>query len=183
MSTTDGVEVRPEHDSLGSVVVPRNLYYGAQTVRGISNFPISGIPISQHPELLRALAMVKKAAALANASLGDLPPTKVDAIARACDEVISGVLDLQFPFDLFQGCAGTSTNTHVNEVVANRALEMLGFERGRYDIIHPNNDVNLAQSTNDVYPTAIRLAFLFSWTPAWMPLSVSCMKIGRDYRH
>ncbi len=161
------VEPRPgyrlEHDSLGDVEVPADAYYGAQTARAIDNFPISGIPISHFPALIRGLAMVKKAAARANARLGDLPADKLDAIVAACDDVIAGQLDSAFPSDVFQGGAGTSTNMNANEVIANRALERMGLARGRYDVIHPNNDVNLSQSTNDVYPTAIRLAILFSY--------------------
>lgn len=106
--------------------------------------------------------MVKKAATFANASLGDLPHAKAEAIASSCDDVAAGLLDAEFPIDVFQGGAGTSTNMNVNEVVANRALELMGYERGRYDVVHPNNDVNIGQSTNDVYPTAIRLAILFN---------------------
>ncbi|MGX9394026.1 aspartate ammonia-lyase (plasmid) [Nitrobacteraceae bacterium UC4446_H13] len=152
---------RIEHDSLGEVAVPEHAYFGAQTARAIVNFPISGIPIRQFPEFIRALAIVKKAAALANEALGDLPSEKTAAIIAACDDIVDGKLDMEFPIDVFQGGAGTSTNMNVNEVIANRALEILKYPRGRYDIVHPNNDVNLSQSTNDVYPTAIRLAILF----------------------
>ncbi len=154
---------RVERDPLGNVELPPLAYYGPQTGRGIANFPISGISISHFPNLIRALAWVKKAAARANATLGDLDEAKADAICRACDDVASGRYDAEFPLDVFQGGAGTSTNMNANEVIANRALEILGLPRGRYDVIHPNNDVNLAQSTNDVYPTAIRLAILLSY--------------------
>lgn len=151
---------RMESDSLGTVPVPAAAYLGAQTARAIGNFPISGTTISRFPELIQGLALVKKAACRANEELGYLTREKAAAIAAACDEVAAGQFDAEFPVDVFQGGAGTSTNMNVNEVVANRALELLGFERGRYEIIHPNNDVNLAQSTNDAYPTAIRLAVL-----------------------
>jgi aspartate ammonia-lyase len=154
--------IRIEQDSLGAVEVPSSAYYGAQTARAIGNFPISGISVGHFPAFVRALALVKKAAVRANARLGDLPPEKARAIEAACDDVIAGGLANEFPIDVFQGGAGTSTNMNINEVIANRALERLGLARARYDVIHPNDDVNLAQSTNDVYPTAIRLAILFS---------------------
>ncbi|OHV77354.1 aspartate ammonia-lyase [Mesorhizobium sp. ORS 3428] len=153
---------RVEADSLGLVAVPSAAYFGAQTARAIENFPISGTTIGRFPELIQALALVKKAACLTNEELGHLSPEKAAAIAAACDEIAAGTLDAEFPVDVFQGGAGTSTNMNINEVIANRALEILGAARGRYEIIHPNNDVNLAQSTNDVYPTAIRLAVLSS---------------------
>ncbi|MBX9592349.1 MAG: aspartate ammonia-lyase [Hyphomonadaceae bacterium] len=152
-----------ERDWLGPIALPPDAYYGPQTARAIVNFPISGVPINHFPALIRALGLVKKAAAVTNARLGDLPQQKADAIAAACDDVIAGKLDAAFPIDVFQGGAGTSTNMNANEVIANRALELLGLPRGRYDVIHPNNDVNLSQSTNDTYPTAIRLAILFSY--------------------
>ncbi|MFK4380847.1 aspartate ammonia-lyase [Bradyrhizobium sp. USDA 223] len=153
---------RQEADSLGKLEVPLRAYYGAQTMRAIDNFPISGIPVGHLSQLIYALAIVKKAAVLANARLGDISEPKASAIATACDDVVSGTLVAEFPIDVFQGGAGTSTNMNVNEVIANRALEHLGFPRGRYDVVHPNDDVNLSQSTNDVYPTAIRLAILLA---------------------
>lgn len=153
---------RREADPLGPVDVPADAYYGAQTARAIANFGISGVTIGHYPVFLKALAFVKKAAALANFQLGDLPGDKKDAIALACDDVAEGRLLDQFVLDVFQGGAGTSTNMNVNEVVANRALEHMGLARARYDVVHPNNDVNLSQSTNDVYPTAIRLAVILS---------------------
>lgn len=159
----DRAGVRLEADSLGTVEVPQNAYYGAQTARAISNFQISGIPIGHYPALLRALAYVKKAAAITNCALGDLSEDKKNAIVLACDDIANGLLADQFILDVFQGGAGTSTNMNINEVIANRALEHLGLPRGRFDVIHPNNDVNLSQSTNDVYPTAIRLALLLSF--------------------
>ncbi|TIX26358.1 MAG: aspartate ammonia-lyase, partial [Mesorhizobium sp.] len=155
--------VRQEEDSLGQVDVPEEAYYGAQTARAINNFQISGIPIGHYPLFIRALALVKKAAALANFELGDLPAPKKNAIAQACDDIADGLLADQFTLDVFQGGAGTSTNMNLNEVIANRALEHMGLSKGRSDVIHPNNDVNLSQSTNDVYPTAIRLALLLSY--------------------
>jgi aspartate ammonia-lyase len=155
--------LRVEHDSLGEVAVPAAAYYGAQTARACENFQISGIPISHFPALIQALALVKKAAARANARLGDISEDKAEAICRACDEVAAGGMRDQFAIDVFQGGAGTSTNMNMNEVIANRALEHLGRERGDYAALHPNNDVNLSQSTNDVYPTAIRLAILLTY--------------------
>ncbi|OHV19437.1 aspartate ammonia-lyase [Rhizobium sp. RMa-01] len=154
---------RTEQDPLGAVEIPAAAYYGPQTARGIANFPISGIPISHFPTFIRALALVKKATARANARLGDLDAGKAGVIAQACDDIAAGKLDGEFPLDVFQGGAGTSANMNVNEVIANRALELMGLPRGRYDVVHPNNDVNLSQSTNDVYPTAIRLAILLSY--------------------
>jgi aspartate ammonia-lyase len=154
---------RDEHDSIGNLPVPEAAYYGVQTARAMANFQISGIPIGHYPALIKALACVKKAAAHANAKLGDLSPEKMEAIAKACDEVIEGRFIDQFGLDVFQGGAGTSTNMNMNEVIANRALEFLGKKRGDYASLHPNNDVNLSQSTNDVYPTAIRLSILLSY--------------------
>jgi Aspartate ammonia-lyase len=154
---------RLESDPLGTVEVPSEAYYGPQTARAIANFPISGIPIGHFPKFIRAIGMVKKAAATANAKLGILPADKARWIELACDDMIAGKLDAEFPLDVFQGGAGTSSNMNANEVIANRALELMGKERGDYAAIHPNNDVNLSQSTNDVYPTAIRLAILLSY--------------------
>ncbi|RPI68282.1 MAG: aspartate ammonia-lyase, partial [Geobacteraceae bacterium] len=157
-----GGRQRVEHDLLGERQVPADAYYGIQTLRGVENFDITGIPLAHYPQFIRALAMVKKAAAKANHKLGDLAKDIADAICAACDEIIAGNLHNQFVVDMIQGGAGTSTNMNANEVIANRALEILGHSRGEYDVIHPNNHVNLAQSTNDAYPTAIRLAILLS---------------------
>jgi aspartate ammonia-lyase len=153
---------RREHDSLGEVAVPAAAYYGAQTARAVDNFRISGVKLSHYPSLLRALAMVKQAAARTNAALGKLAGEKAAAIDRAAQEVIDGRLHEEFPIDVIQGGAGTSTNMNMNEVLANRALEFLGHARGDYHALHPNDDVNLEQSTNDAYPTAVRLAVLLS---------------------
>ena len=148
---------RLEHDLLGVREVPAGRYFGIQTLRALENFSITGIPISHYPRLIQSLACIKKAAVLANAELGLLDPKTADAIDRACDDVVAGNLLGEFVVDVIQGGAGTSTNMNANEVIANRALELLGHERGRYDVIHPLNHVNLSQSTNDVYPTALRL--------------------------
>ncbi len=149
---------RREHDSLGNRDIPASAYFGIQTQRAIDNFPITGIPIGQFPHLIRALALVKKAAAHANMDLGILPRPIGEAIAAACDELVAGKYHDQFPVDVLQGGAGTSTNMNANEVIANLALERLGHAKGEYAACHPNDHVNLSQSTNDVYPTTIRLA-------------------------
>ena len=153
---------RTEHDLLGQAQVPHTAYYGIQTQRAMSNFQLSGIAINQYPELLRALAMVKQAAAQANHQLGSLADDKADAISHACQAIINGQYAEQFTVDLIQGGAGTSTNMNANEVIANIGLEYLGRAKGDYQYLHPNNDVNQSQSTNDVYPTAVRLAIIFS---------------------
>ena len=153
---------RSEHDSLGDVEVPADALYGAQTARAVANFGISGIAISAHPSLLIALARVKQAAALANAAMGGLPPGKCEAIVAAAEEVVAGQHHSHFPVDVFQGGAGTSTNMNMNEVLANRGLELMGHARGDYAQLHPNDDVNLSQSTNDAYPTAVRVGMLIA---------------------
>ncbi len=154
--------MRPEHDLLGERDVPFNAYWGIHTLRALENFPISHVAIGVIPELVRALADVKKAAALANTQLGLLPQSKCTAIVQACDEIRAGHFHEQFVVDVIQGGAGTSTNMNANEVIANRALEVLGFSRGQYQHLHPIEDVNASQSTNDVYPTAIRVALMYS---------------------
>lgn len=152
------VRTRKEKDSLGEREVPADAYYGIQTLRATENFPVSGI--RPRPEFIRAYAMVKKAAALANMDVGWLEPRIGEAIVAACDEIISGRLHDQFVVDDYQAGAGTSFNMNMNEVLANRALELLGGRKGQYEIIHPNDHVNMAQSTNDTYPTAMRLCIL-----------------------
>ena len=147
---------RIEKDSLGAVKVPRVAYYGAQTARALANFPISGL--RSHPALVRAYGQIKLASVLANGELGLLPRRIVRPIARAARDVIAGRLDGQFVVDAFQAGAGTSFHMNVNEVIANRAAEILGLPRGRYDAVHPNDHVNFGQSTNDTYPTAMRMA-------------------------
>ena len=152
------VPLRREHDSLGARDVPALAYYGIHTVRAAENFPISGIALSTHPEFVKSLAAVKEAAAEANRDLGLLDRGRADAIVGACREIRAGRLHDQFIVDVLQGGAGTSTNMNANEVIANRALEILGAPRGDYDRLHPLEHVNLSQSTNDVYPTAIKVA-------------------------
>ena len=154
-------EFRKEHDSLGELSVPADAYYGCQTVRALDNYAITGDPISKNTSLIRALAQVKKASARANNGLGLLPDEKLEAILAACDEVIaSETLHSEFVVDCVQGGAGTSTNMNANEVLCNRALELMGHGKGEYQYLHPNNDLNMSQSTNDVYPTAFRVALI-----------------------
>ena len=150
--------MRIEHDLLGEREVPVDAYYGIHTLRAIENFPISGTQIKAYAELVIALASVKKASALANHQFGLLPDEKKDAITHACDEILAGELHDQFVVDIIQGGAGTSTNMNANEVIANRALEHLGLPHGAYKELHPLEHVNMSQSTNDVYPTAIKVA-------------------------
>src|SRR5947209_2156307 len=149
---------RIEHDLLGDRAVPADAYYGVHTLRAVENFPITGTPISIYPDLIYALAAIKEAAALTNRELGLLDETRTDAIVKACEEIRSGQLRDQFVVDVIQGGAGTSTNMNANEVIANRALEHLGHARGEYQYLHPNEHVNMSQSTNDVYPTAVKVA-------------------------
>ncbi|MEU8551339.1 aspartate ammonia-lyase [Streptomyces roseoverticillatus] len=149
---------RTEHDLLGDRDVPAAAYYGVHTLRAVENFPITGTPISAYPDLVTALASVKQAAALANRDLGLLDGRKVDAIVRACEEIRAGQWHDHFVVDVIQGGAGTSSNMNANEVIANRALELLGHTKGEYRHLHPLEDVNAGQSTNDVYPTAVRLS-------------------------
>src|SRR5215469_12308724 len=148
--------VRVEHDLLGPREVPASAYYGVQTLRAIENFPISGTPVSIYPDLISALASVKKAAALANHDLSLLDAKRTRAIVAACHEISGGALHDQFVVDVIQGGAGTSTNMNANEVIANRALELMGHTRGDYATLHPNEHLNMSQSTNDVVPTAIK---------------------------
>jgi aspartate ammonia-lyase len=153
-----GRHVRVEHDLLGDREVPDEALYGVQTLRALENFPITGVPLREFTSLIEALAAVKEAAALANAELGLLPQETADLIARAAREIRGGRHHEHFLVDMIQGGAGTSTNMNANEVIANRALELSGHERGDYQFVHPNSHVNLSQSTNDVYPTAMKLA-------------------------
>ncbi|HWA39671.1 MAG TPA: aspartate ammonia-lyase [Burkholderiales bacterium] len=153
--------VRIEHDLLGDRAVPAGAYYGIHTLRALENFPITGTPISIYPDLVGALACVKQAAAIANAELGLLDEKRSTAIRRACEEIREGRLHEEFVVDVIQGGAGTSTNMNANEVACNRALELLGHAKGEYQHLHPLDHVNLSQSTNDVYPTAVKLALHF----------------------
>ena len=151
-------KTRTEHDSLGEKDVPMNAYYGIQTLRAIENFSISGI--SPKKEFILATTMVKKAAAVANMATGSLNVRIGRAIIKAADEIINGKLHNEFVVDVYQAGAGTSHNMNANEVIANRAIEILGGEKGNYKIIHPNDHVNMSQSTNDTIPTGMRIASL-----------------------
>lgn len=153
---------RLEHDLLGERNVPFEYYYGVQTLRALENFNISGVALNFFPLLIDSLAMVKEAAAEANYDLGLLDEKVKNAIVAACHEIKKGKFHNHFVVDLIQGGAGTSTNMNANEVIANRALEILGYEKGQYDFCHPNNHVNLSQSTNDAYPTAVKIALYYS---------------------
>ena len=151
-------DYRIESDLLGELQVPAQAYYGVQTQRAINNFKISGQTLSQFPEFIKALGYVKKGAARTNYELGLLDEELYQYIVKACDEVVEGKFDDQFPIDMIQGGAGTSVNMNANEVIANRVLEMMGKERGDYQFCSPNDHINLSQSTNDAYPTAIKIA-------------------------
>jgi aspartate ammonia-lyase len=153
---------RLEHDSLGQRELSDHVYYGVQTKRAMENFAISGIFVSNFEHLIQGLAMVKKSAALANQELGTLSEVQMKAICDTCDELLAGELHENFTVDMFQGGAGTSTNMCANEVIANRGLELMGFHKGEYEHLHPNDHVNCSQSTNDAYPTAIKLSVLLS---------------------
>jgi aspartate ammonia-lyase len=152
-----GQSTRLERDLLGEKAVPADAYYGVQTARGLENFHISGVELRLYPDLIAALAMVKMAAARANVECGQFSEEILEGIEGACQELIEGKLHDQFRLDMFQGGAGTSTNMNANEVIANRALELMGHERGEYHYCDPHDHVNASQSTNDAYPTALHL--------------------------
>jgi aspartate ammonia-lyase len=178
------MQTRIEKDSLGNMEVPATAYYGAQTARAVQNFPISGL--KPHPTYVWAVTIIKKCAAQANMSTGRLPAEIGTAIVAAADEVLTGALVEQFVVDPFQAGAGTSHNMNVNEVLANRALELLGHHRGEFSVLHPNDHVNMAQSTNDVIPTAIRLASLEMLDPlleAVEELEAALEAKGREFDH
>ena len=166
---------RTESDSIGEKEIPADADYGIQTARAVENFPITGITLAHYPELIQSLAMVKKAAALANREFGKLPPDIATAIVQACDRVIAGEGHGQFVVDMLQGGAGTSTNMNANEVIANMALGLTGRPRGDYRAINPNDHVNLSQSTNDVYPTAVRLTVLRA-----CPELIECQRLLKE---
>src|SRR6476646_8208617 len=155
---TDERNTRMEHDFLGEKEIPNECYYGVQTLRAKENFNITGITLASEPLLIKAFGFVKKAAAIANNELGVLDGKIKDAICFACDRLIEGKYIGQFVSDLIQGGAGTSTNMNANEVIANIGLEYMGYQKGDYEHLHPNNHVNCSQSTNDAYPTAFRMA-------------------------
>ena len=180
--TDEPIETRTETDSLGSVEVPADAYWGVHTMRALENFPISKRPISVYPDLVIALAQVKQAAARANREVGALSPKKAALIDEACQRIIDGELNDQFVVGVIQGGAGTSTNMNANEVIANLALEIAGYPKGRYDIVHPIDDVNRSQSTNDTYPTALKLAMTASLTTMLYELDQLRIAFGRKGR-
>lgn len=151
---------RMEHDLLGEKQVPADAYYGIQTARALENFQISGRTVRDYPEFVRALAVVKLAAARANHDVGGLDDEVLEGVELACAAILEGEYHDQFQVDLFQGGAGTSTNMNANEVIANVALEKMGHEKGRYDVVDPHDDLNQSQSTNDFYPTALKVALI-----------------------
>lgn len=179
-------ETRREHDLLGDRDVPQEYYYGVQTLRALENFNITGVTLNFYPLFIKALAMVKMAAAKANYSLDLLEKPIADAIVQACQEIINGNLHRHFVVDMLQGGAGTSTNMNANEVIANRALEILGKGKGEYQFCHPNNHVNLSQSTNDAYPTSVKIALIFSTQKLVEVLQQLIAKIrdkGNEFSH
>lgn len=177
---------RIENDLLGDMQVPANAYYGIQTQRAIDNFHISGVKLFQFPEFIRGLAYVKWAAAETNFQLGILDEKLKNAIVDAAKEVVSGKFNQEFPIDMIQGGAGTSTNMNINEVLANRALELMGYQKGEYQYCSPNDHVNLSQSTNDAYPTSIRIASVNSnikLIEHLKDLVASFRKKGEEFKH
>ena len=152
LNDPDHIKFRVEHDSIGDKEVPSDAYYGVQSLRAAENFPITGL--TMHPEMVSSIVYIKKAAAITNNETGRLPKEKADAIIKACDEILEGRFLDNFIVDPIQGGAGTSLNMNANEVIANRAIEISGGNKGEYSVIHPNDDVNMGQSTNDVIPTA-----------------------------
>ncbi|MGW2524218.1 aspartate ammonia-lyase [Streptomyces sp. NPDC001617] len=177
---------RTERDSLGELTVPADPYWGIHTARALENFQASGIPLAAHPALVRALATVKRAAARANGEIGALAPEVARGIEAACRAIEDGSHHREFRVDVIQGGAGTSTNMNANEVIANLALEYLGLGRGRYDVVSPLDHVNRCQSTNDVYPTALRLAVgtaLGGLLDALGPLTQAFAAKGAEFAH
>ncbi|HEU4993909.1 MAG TPA: aspartate ammonia-lyase [Gemmatimonadaceae bacterium] len=179
-----GSRIRREHDLLGDRDVPDDALYGIQTLRALENFPITGVAIREFPTLVEALATVKASAAMANADLGLLEPTIAEVIVKAAEEIRDGRHHEHFLVDAIQGGAGTSTNMNANEVIANRALELMGRPRGEYHTVHPNGHVNLSQSTNDVYPTAVKIALHISieaLRTAMSALAASFLSKGEEF--
>ncbi|PKA28147.1 aspartate ammonia-lyase [Leptospira levettii] len=176
---------RMEHDLLGEREIPKDVYWGIHTLRALENYPITGKSIGTYPDLVCALAHIKKASALANFQLGLLPSEKSKWIVEACDQILKGKFHSEFVVDVIQGGAGTSTNMNANEVITNIALELAGHSKGDYTLIHPLNDVNMSQSTNDVYPSSIKLAAVFSiigLLSALESLQVSFRKKSNEFK-
>src|SRR6266576_4595434 len=153
-------QTRVEKDLLGEKSIPADAYYGVQTARALENFQISGVLINHYPGCVEAWAMVKLAAARANTDVGAMKPDQLAAIEKACQAVLAGKYHDQFKVDWYQGGAGTSTNMNANEVLANIALELSGHKKGEYQFVEPHDDLNMSQSTNDSYPTAIKVSIL-----------------------
>jgi aspartate ammonia-lyase len=175
-------QTRIEKDSLGEVPVPADAYYGAQTARAVANYPISGL--RAHPALIRAYGLLKLACAEANTELKMIPPRIGRAVARASRDVADGKLDDQFVVDVYQGGAGVSFHMNTNEVIANRAIEILGARKGDYSVVHPNDHVNFGQSTNDTFPTAMRLAVMLllkEFYPALAELEAAFARKGEEF--
>jgi aspartate ammonia-lyase len=178
------MDTRREIDPLGEKAIPKDAYYGIQTLRAVENFPVSGLKAS--PYMIKAYVLIKRAAATANMGVGMLNPEIGKAIVEACDEVLSGKYMDQFVIDVFQAGAGTSFNMNTNEVLANRALEILGKQKGDYKSVSPNDHVNMAQSTNDTYPTALHISVLMALQPllkALDQLSAAFMQQGEKNAH
>ena len=152
---------RTESDSLGEMDIPADAYWGIHTARALHNFPITRRALSNYPDFIRGLVRVKQAAALANKEIGVIDAAKADLIVEVCEEIYNGALHNEFVLGVLQGGAGTSTNMSTNEIIANRALEKLGHTKGDYQHFHPIDDVNRSQSTNDAYPTAVKIAMVF----------------------
>ncbi|MDP4282533.1 MAG: aspartate ammonia-lyase [Bacteroidota bacterium] len=179
------MKTRKEHDFLGEREIPESVYYGIQTLRAKENFDITGIPVSRDPLLIKAFGYVKKAAALANLDCGVLSKAKADAICFATDKLVAGEYIDEFVTDLIQGGAGTSCNMNANEVIANIGLEKLGHNKGEYQYLHPNNDVNCSQSTNDAYPTAVRMSLYMAigeFTEALEKLRKAFLNKGEEFK-
>ena len=153
---------RTESDLLGAREVPQDALYGVQTLRGIENFRISKFHLNEYPDFINGLAITKMGAAIANSKLGLLTESQTQAIVQTCREILDGKHHNHFPVDMIQGGAGTTTNMNANEVIANRALEIMGHQRGEYQYCSPNDHVNRSQSTNDAYPTAIHIGMYFT---------------------
>src|SRR5438105_6201842 len=184
MATATKDLTRTEKDSLGPKEIPANVYYGIQTARAVDNFPISGM--RTHPTLIRAFGMVKQAAAEANKELGLIDEKRARAIIQASKEVQQGKWDAEFVVDVFQAGAGVSFHMNSNEVIANRAIEILGGSLGDYSIVHPNDHVNYGQSTNDVFPTGMRLATLLELEklyPALESLAAAFEAKGKEFHN
>lgn len=178
--------MRLEYDLLGQLEVPADAYYGIQTLRAARNFSVTGVPISHFPDLIVALAMVKAASARTNQALNLISEKKAEAIVGACEELIIGNYHDQFIVDVIQGGAGTSTNMNANEVIANIGLELMGHHKGEYQYLHPNDDVNCCQSTNDAYPTAACLGIQYAaenFIPSLSSLKAALEDKGREFSH